>query len=57
MTDRATPFYCPYCADEDLRPHESGHASWRCGSCARVFTVNYVGLERTPASTGQEPVS
>jgi hypothetical protein len=22
MTERAAPFYCPYCGDEDLRPHE-----------------------------------
>jgi len=22
MTERATPFYCPYCGDEDLWPEE-----------------------------------
>jgi transposase-like protein len=41
---RATPFYCPYCGDEDLRPHEESHGSWHCGSCTRVFTLRFVGL-------------
>jgi ribosomal protein L37AE/L43A len=45
VSERAAPFYCPYCGDEDLRPHESGHGTWRCGACARVFTVRFVGLE------------
>jgi transposase-like protein len=45
MTERATPFYCPYCGDEDLRPHEGGpHAAWLCAACRRVFTVKMVGL-------------
>ncbi|HEX7105548.1 MAG TPA: hypothetical protein VF218_06260 [Acidothermaceae bacterium] len=43
--ERATPFYCPYCGDEDLRPHSESHGSWRCGSCARVFNLKFVGLE------------
>jgi len=55
MTERATPFYCPYCGDEDLRPHEderatapagSGHGrgGWLCGACRRVFSVSFAGL-------------
>jgi transposase-like protein len=43
-TERATPFYCPYCGDEDLRPAEEPHAAWLCASCRRVFTVKFVGL-------------
>jgi ribosomal protein L37AE/L43A len=43
MTERATPFYCPYCGDEDLRPEDSAGA-WLCASCRRVFTVRFVGL-------------
>ena len=43
--ERATPFYCPYCADEDLRPHGESTGCWRCGSCARVFTLKFIGLE------------
>ncbi|MGH3950086.1 MAG: Insertion element protein [Pseudonocardiaceae bacterium] len=42
MSERATPFYCPYCGDEDLRPHEDG--SWLCGACRRVFSVELLGL-------------
>ncbi|GLU48956.1 hypothetical protein [Nocardiopsis ansamitocini] len=49
MSERAAPYYCPYCGDEDLEPHEgdgekgSGYA-WACASCARVFRVKFVGL-------------
>ncbi|HKS53004.1 MAG TPA: hypothetical protein VJS67_14160, partial [Pseudonocardiaceae bacterium] len=45
MTDaRAVPFYCPYCGEEDLRPHEDPPAAWRCADCQRVFVVRLVGL-------------
>jgi transposase-like protein len=43
--ERATPFYCPYCGDEDLRPHGDRGGSWHCRGCARVFTLKFVGLE------------
>ncbi|MPZ00615.1 MAG: Insertion element protein [Actinophytocola sp.] len=42
MNERAQPFYCPYCGDEDLRPHED--RTWLCASCRRVFTVTMLGL-------------
>jgi predicted RNA-binding Zn-ribbon protein involved in translation (DUF1610 family) len=42
--ERATPFYCPYCGDEDLWPHGETGGGWRCRACARVFTVKFVGL-------------
>ena len=48
---RATPFYCPYCGEEGLRPFgddpDKGHADWRCESCARAFTLRYKGLTGT----------
>ncbi len=48
MTERAVPFYCPYCGDEDLRPAEQTdrvpHGAWLCASCQRVFQVRLVGL-------------
>ncbi|HEV8561096.1 MAG TPA: Insertion element protein [Actinophytocola sp.] len=53
-TERATPFYCPYCGDEDLRPEEEPHAAWLCGSCRRVFTVKFVGLN-IPAKVEANP--
>ena len=48
---RAVPFYCPFCGDEDLRPHsdDSGrdqHGAWHCRACTRVFSLKFVGLAR-----------
>jgi transposase-like protein len=42
--DRAFPVYCPYCGDEDLRPHGAEHGVWECRSCVRVFSLKFVGL-------------
>jgi transposase-like protein len=44
MSERAVPYHCPFCGEEDLRPHEEPHASWACMSCRRVFTVKFAGL-------------
>jgi transposase-like protein len=47
---RAVPYYCPFCGDEDLRPHQEdtdsprAHGGWLCGACRRVFTVSMTGL-------------
>lgn len=41
---RAAPLYCPYCGEENLRPHEDSRAAWECHACARVFTVTFNGL-------------
>jgi ribosomal protein L37AE/L43A len=35
---------CPYCGEEDLRPHEDVHGAWECRACARVFSVKLLGL-------------
>ncbi len=50
----AVLLYCPYCGEEDLRPHvtepaDAGHGpavhgAWECRSCARVFSVKLIGL-------------
>ncbi|MFF2199815.1 hypothetical protein [Streptomyces sp. NPDC058145] len=44
MSERAAPFYCPYCGDEDLRPGEQGHGAWECGACNRAFQLKFLGL-------------
>ncbi len=44
MSERAAPFYCPYCGDEDLRPGEQGHGAWECGACNRAFALSFRGL-------------
>lgn len=43
--ERVVPYYCPYCAGEDLRPHGAAHGQWECRECARVFAVRFVGLQ------------
>jgi len=48
-TERAAPLYCPYCAEEDLRPVEQPHGAWRCTGCLRVFVVTFAGLAAHPA--------
>ncbi|UYM26414.1 hypothetical protein NQP46_27990 [Streptomyces albus] len=44
MSERAAPFYCPYCGDEDLRPGEQGHGAWECAACNRAFQLKFLGL-------------
>ncbi|WP_431988176.1 hypothetical protein [Streptomyces parvulus] len=59
MSERAAPFYCPYCGDEDLRPHEEGHGVWECAACNRAFQLKFLGLLTRglqPNSTGGEPI-
>jgi len=58
VSGRSVPFHCPYCASEDLRPHEvaadgsegTGHGAWECHACLRAFRVSLVGQLRPPAS-------
>ncbi len=42
--ERVSPHYCPYCGEEDLRPHAETHGTWECRACTRVFTLRFVGL-------------
>ena len=45
MTGRVTPFHCPYCGEEDLRPSaQEGHGAWECTSCNRAFRLTFLGL-------------
>ena len=40
MSETRTPvLFCPFCAEEDLHPHEASHGAWECRSCLRVFAV------------------
>jgi ribosomal protein L37AE/L43A len=44
--ERAVPFYCPYCGEEDLEPlAEDG--GWHCRSCVRAFRLRYGGTGAT----------
>ncbi|MBO1756066.1 hypothetical protein [Allobranchiibius sp. CTAmp26] len=49
-TNRVVPFHCPYCAEEDLRPEVEPRGAWSCGSCLRVFVVQFHGLRGQAAS-------
>ncbi len=45
-TGRAAAIYhCPFCGEEDLRPHEGSAGAWSCSACARVFTVGLVTVD------------
>jgi ribosomal protein L37AE/L43A len=55
---RAVPYYCPFCAGEDLWPAGETHGQWQCRSCTRTFALRFVGLTPVaPAGTqsDQEP--
>jgi transposase-like protein len=43
-SERAVPFYCPYCGEEDLRQVEEPLSAWRCAGCLRTFAVKLVGI-------------
>jgi ribosomal protein L37AE/L43A len=40
--ERAVPFYCPYCGEEDLEPREAD-GEWHCRSCVRSFRLRFAG--------------
>jgi transposase-like protein len=44
VTQRAVPFYCPYCGDEDLQPYSERHGEWWCQSCRRAFSLRMLGI-------------
>jgi ribosomal protein L37AE/L43A len=37
-----TPFFCPYCGDESIRPYGEAHGEWVCESCRRAFALRSV---------------
>ncbi len=51
---RAVPFHCPYCSDEDLRPHGTTHGAWECRSCLRAFNLKFIG-QLHPTSPSPHP--
>ena len=45
-------YHCPFCGDEDLRPHSATAGEWECRSCLRAFTVTLLGLIRPTGPGG-----
>jgi hypothetical protein len=43
-TARAQPFYCPYCGEEDFTPFGEERGTYVCNSCARHYSVRFIGL-------------
>ena len=43
QAERAVPFYCPYCGEEDLEPLELD-GTWHCRSCIRSFRLRFSGI-------------
>jgi|tagenome__1003787_1003787.scaffolds.fasta_scaffold20900335_2 hypothetical protein len=60
--ERAVPYCCPFCAEEDLRPLARGdvpglsQAGWHCRSCLRVFSITFHGVHQ-PVLPGSTPVA
>ncbi len=52
-TQRAMPYHCPYCGDEDLRPHGAAHGEWECRGCQRAFRLGFIGILAPQSSTTQ----
>jgi hypothetical protein len=42
-TQRAQPYYCPYCGEQDLRPGEE-QATYHCRTCDRLWKLEFVRL-------------
>lgn len=43
MSQRATPFFCPFCGEQDIRPAEE-EGFWHCELCDRLWSVKFKGL-------------
>ncbi|HEU4488171.1 MAG TPA: hypothetical protein VFS38_02665 [Actinomycetota bacterium] len=46
----AQPFYCPYCGEEDFAPHGDETSAYLCRSCARVYSIKFLGVAVAPDS-------
>ena len=54
MTRHMTPFFCPYCGDEAIRPYGETHGEWHCESCRRAFALRSV-KQTAPAPAADSP--
>ncbi len=54
--ERAVPYHCPYCAEEDLRPLGATPGAWHCRTCTRTFSVKYLGMQDPTADPTADPI-
>jgi hypothetical protein len=47
---RATPFYCPYCGEQDLRP-AAEERTWHCRTCERLWKLEFKRIGNPGAAT------
>ena len=52
MSPHASPFYCPYCGEEDFVPWGEERNAYLCKSCQRHFIVKFLGLHGDAATGG-----
>ncbi len=53
----ATPLYCPFCGEEDLRPVEDDAAAWSCRACAHEFSVSLLRIDHAAIPANRPPVT
>ncbi|MES9540002.1 Insertion element protein [Spirillospora sp. NPDC049024] len=53
MSERMTPFYCPYCGEESLEPGGEAPGAWFCPDCLRSFSLKFLGVG-TPRTASKE---
>jgi len=39
-TPHATPYYCPYCGEQDIRPGEEDR-TYHCRTCDRLWKLEF----------------
>jgi predicted RNA-binding Zn-ribbon protein involved in translation (DUF1610 family) len=44
--ERAVPFFCPYCGEEELIPEGETAGDWACEACLRHFKLRFSGVGR-----------
>lgn len=42
-TQRAQPYYCPYCGEQDIRP-AAEEGTYHCSTCDRRWRLRFEGL-------------
>ncbi|WP_141583922.1 Insertion element protein [Actinomadura sp. WMMA1423] len=55
MSERMTPFYCPYCGEESLEPGGETPGTWFCPDCVRSFSLKFLGVGAPRTASKEVP--